>query len=131
MEYDPDRIVAITPFNHDWNEHGNWRSTLQTELSSLPPGVQHMYVKSTSSVLFRTHPFLFGIHMQGQGGQWRPFEWEKGYEYCFKSTDGRGLDEINIQGPFNKEALFRIAEAFATAGLEFKDRWSLVILFLK
>lgn len=122
------RISRIIPAD-DWKKHGVWQNTLVKELRTLPQDTPIMCVKSTYGGLLGKYPFIFDIHMHERSGQWCPLAKFSGYEYCWKSTDGRGLDELNIHGPFDRVVLFKIIETFEGAGLILRDRWDLVIVF--
>lgn len=130
MEKHAKPIPLIIPIR-DWHKHGSWQETLKVELSELPPNTRTVCLASVSNVFFRKYPFVFGVHMHDRSGQWQELKAFPGYEYCWETTDGRGLDQLNIHGPYNEAILKKIIRGFVKAGLELHNRWDLLITFGK
>jgi hypothetical protein len=124
------KIPTIIPLL-EWDTHGTWQETLQQELQTLPTDTLTMCLMSVSNVFFTEHPFVFDVQMHNRGGQWCPLSKFPGYEYCWETTDGRGLDQLNIHGPFNPEILQQLTIELEKRGLKLRNRWDLLITFGK
>ena len=124
------RIPQIIPLM-DWSTHGSWQAPLREELLTLPKDTPTMCLLSVSTVFFREYPFVFDVHMHDRGGEWCPLTKFPGYEYCWETTDGRALDQLNIHGPFNPEMLRQMTVEIEKRGLNLRDRWDLLITFGK
>jgi hypothetical protein len=124
----------VIPLDDNWKKCGVWEKTLDKELREIHPllkKLRTMCLKSTAVGLFLEPPFVFGIRTHVHPAEWSPLDGLPGYKYCWDSTDGRGLDQLNIYGPFDKEVAKKIIRTLEKRGLELRDRWDLLITFGK